>query len=55
MGRPNATFAYTHTAPGAIDMTNHDDRVAQMLDDQSFHIEFHGYLCASPAERPYGS
>ena len=25
-------------------MTNHDDRVAQMLDDKSFHIEFHGYL-----------
>ncbi len=24
---------YTHTAPRAIDMTNHDDRVAQMLDD----------------------
>ncbi|MCZ6776482.1 MAG: questin oxidase family protein, partial [Ignavibacteria bacterium] len=25
-------------------MTNHDDRVIQMLDDKSFHIEFHGYL-----------
>ena len=25
-------------------MTKHNDRVAQMLDDQSFHIEFNGFL-----------
>ena len=25
-------------------MTDHNNRVEQMLDDKSFHIEFHGYL-----------
>ena len=49
MSRVRVALRAGYTAPRAIDMTNHDDRVAQMLDDKSFHIEFHGYLPTTPS------